>query len=352
MIIQKIKKVLEEGVSKKHFPGAHFSIIYKGKKPLLDYVGYKSIYPKLELLKGDEIYDIASLTKVVSTTTLIMKLIEDNKLTLDTKVSEVLTWFHLKDIAVYDLLTHTSGLPADISKAYKLRNKEEVIFNIKSVKIIYKKHTHICYSDIGFILLGLMIEEITKKSLNENGYELIFKPLGMKDTSYHPNTMRCAPTEKRDDEVYQGILQGRVHDEKAFALGEAGHAGLFSTTHDLSLFIKAILEDQFVLKKETLDLLFQVREQHPSLKGIPLKRALGWDKPTTGSSAGDYVDFEQTILHTGFTGCNMFIDRKNGIGFVLLSNAVHPKRELNKIIGYRNHLSNMIYKKVEENRDA
>jgi CubicO group peptidase (beta-lactamase class C family) len=349
MILFEIKKVLEEGVLKKHFPGTHFSIIYRDKEPLVDYVGYKSIYPKLEALKGDEIYDIASLTKVVSTTTLIMKLIEDHKLKLDTKVSEVLTWFHIRDITVYDLLTHSSGLPADIPRSYKLRNKEDVLFKIKDVKIIYKKHTHICYSDIGFILLGLMIEEITNKSLDENGYELIFKPLGMKDTSYHPNKMRCAPTEKRDDELYQGILQGKVHDEKAFALGEAGHAGLFSTAYDLSLFIKAILENNFVLKKETLDLLFQVREEHPSLKGNILKRALGWDKPTKGSSAGDYVDFDQTILHTGFTGCNMFIDRKNGIGFVMLSNAVHPKRDLNEIIGYRNRLSNMIYKKVEEN---
>lgn len=345
MILKEIKKVLEEGVSKKHFPGAHFSVIYKNKKPLIDYVGYKSTYPNLEPLKGDEIYDIASLTKVVSTTTLIMKLIEDNKLKLDTKISDILTWFHIKDITVYDLLTHTSGLPADIARAYTLKDKEDVLFNIKGVKIIYKKHTHICYSDIGFILLGLMIEEITKKSLNENGQEYIFNPLGMKDTSYYPNKIRCAPTEKRDDEVYQGILQGKVHDEKAFALGEAGHAGLFSTVYDLSLFIKAILEDHFVLKKETLDLLFKVREAQLSLKGSPLKRALGWDKPTKGSSAGDFVDFEETILHTGFTGCNMFIDRKNQIGFVLLSNAVHPKRELNKIIGYRNQLSNMIYMK-------
>jgi CubicO group peptidase (beta-lactamase class C family) len=345
MIVQEIKKVLEEGVSKKHFPGAHFSVIYKNQKPLNDYVGYKRIYPELEPLKGNEIYDIASLTKVVSTTTLIMKLIEDGRLTLDTNVSDVLTWFHIKDITVYDLLTHTSGLPADIPRAYKLKDKQDVLSNIKNVKIIYKKHEHVCYSDIGYILLGLMIEEITKKSLNENGCEFIFKPLGMHDTSYYPDKKRCAPTEYRDDEVFKGVLQGKVHDEKAFALGEAGHAGLFSTVHDLSLFIKTILEDRFVLKKETLDMLFKVREEHPSLKGSLLKRALGWDKPTAGSSAGDYVDFDETILHTGFTGCNMFIDRKNGIGFVMLSNAVHPKRELNQIIGYRNRLSNMIYKK-------
>lgn len=347
MIDIDIRNILEEGVSKKHFPGAHFSIVFKGKNTLSNYVGYKQIYPDLQALKGDEIYDIASLTKVVSTTTLVMKLIEDHRLSLDTKVDEILNWFDLKDVTVYDLLTHSSGLPADISRANTLKDKQEVIFRIKSVKMIYKKSKHIVYSDIGFILLGLMIEEITKKSLNENGQELIFKPLGMNDTSYHPNIERCAPTELREDNVYQGVLKGRVHDEKAFALGEAGHAGLFSTAHDLSLFIKAILENKFVLKNETIDMLFKLREERPSLKGDILKRALGWDKPTHKSSAGDFVDFEQTILHTGFTGCNMFIDRKKGLGFVLLSNAVHPKRELNYIIGYRNQIANKIYQILE-----
>ncbi len=345
-----IKDVLEEGVSLKHFPGAHFSIVYKAKKALSSYVGYMQTYPELKPLKGNEIYDIASLTKVVSTTTLVMKLIEDNLLSLDTCVSDILDWFHIKDICVYDLLTHTSGLPADISRANTLKDKTDVINRIKSVKIIYEKGSRICYSDIGFILLGLMIEKITHKSLNENGQELIFKPLGMNDTSYLPDIDRCAPTELRDDAVYQGLLKGRVHDEKAFALGQAGHAGLFSTTHDLAIFIKAILEDKFVLKKETLNMIFKVREEKLSLKDTPLKRALGWDKPTQGSSAGDYVDFDQSILHTGFTGCNMFIDRKNEIGFVMLSNAVHPKRELNHIIRYRNQIANLIYRKVEEKK--
>lgn len=350
MIDIDIRNVLEKGVSLKHFPGAHFSIIYKGKKPLLNFVGYKQTYPDLKPLKGDEIYDIASLTKVVSTTTLVMKLIENNQLSLETNVYEILDWFQLKDINVYDLLTHTSGLPADIARANTLKDKKDVIDRIKSVKIIYEKGSRICYSDIGFILLGLMIEKITNKSLNDNGQELIFKPLGMKDTSYFPNIDRCAPTELRDDEVYKGLLKGRVHDEKAFALGQAGHAGLFSTTFDLSIFIKAILEDKFVLNKETLDMMFKVREEKLSLKDVALKRAFGWDKPTQNSSAGDYIDFNQSVLHTGFTGCNMFIDRKNGIGFVMLSNAVHPKRGLNNIIRYRSQIANLIYRKVKEKK--
>jgi CubicO group peptidase (beta-lactamase class C family) len=348
MSLNEIKEMLLEGVLKKHFPGAHFAIVYKNQDPLIDYVGYKQIYPEFIECQGDEIYDVASLTKVVSTTTIIMKLIEDKKLTLDTKVSEILNWFTHKEISIYDLLTHTSGLPADIPRANTLKDRNDVVSKIRETKLKEEKGKYVIYSDIGFILLGLAIEKITNKSLNDCGQEMIFKPLNMKDTSYFPNIKRTAPTEYREDDVYHGLLQGKVHDEKAFALGGAGHAGLFSTVKDLSIFIKAILENQFVLKSQTLDMLFEVREQKPSLNGTSLKRALGWDKPTEGSSSSELSDFEQTILHTGFTGCNMFIDRKNGIGFVLLSNAVHPKRELNKIIGYRKLIAQKIYECREE----
>jgi CubicO group peptidase (beta-lactamase class C family) len=352
MILNQIKEMLLEGVLKKHFPGAHFAIIYKDQEPLIDYVGYKQIYPDFVKCQGDEIYDVASLTKVVFTTTIVMKLIEEGRLTLETKVSDILDWFIHDDISIYDLLTHTSGLPADIPRANTLKDKEDVLSKIRNIKLKEKKGVFIIYSDIGFILLGLMIEKITLKSLNENGQDIIFKPLGMYDTSFEPIISRTAPTEYREDDVYHGLLKGKVHDEKAFALGGAGHAGLFSTAKDLAIFIKAILEDKFVLSLDTIDQLFQVREIKPSLNGNILKRALGWDKPTEGGSSSDLSDFKQTILHTGFTGCNMFIDRKNGIGFVMLSNAVHPKRALNQIIGYRKYIAKKIYESREEKTHA
>ena len=123
---------------------------------------------------------------------------------------------------------------------------------------------------------------------------------------------------------------------------------MFSTVKDLSIFIKAILEDRFVLKRDTVDLLFKVQEELPSLNDNILKRALGWDKPTEGGSSSELSDFDQTILHTGFTGCNMFIDRKHEIGFVMLSNAVHPKRDLNGIIGYRKQIAEKLFIYREE----
>ena len=192
--------------------------------------------------------------------------------------------------------------------------------------------------------MGLIIQKITKKLLATTAEELIFKPLQMNRTSYHPNSKDCAPTELREDDVYHGYLQGLVHDEKSFALsGNAGHAGLFSCVSDIGLFIQMFLQGKdSVLSIQTMDELFVAREFDTNANNYPLIRALGWDKPTPGGTSGDYTDFEETIVHTGFTGCNMWIDRKQGIGFVMLSNAVHPKRSRNGIISYRKKIANII----------
>jgi CubicO group peptidase (beta-lactamase class C family) len=343
-MFKEIKELLSEGVKSKHFPGASYAIVNKDGLLHSDFVGYKQTYPDKILNQGNEIYDCASLTKVISTTTMVMKLIEEDKLTLNSKVISFLPMFKHKDITIYHLLTHTSGLPADIPNARALRNKEEVVSKVFQFELINEIGKHIVYSDIGFILLGFIIEKITCKPLDEYAKEVIFLPLNMSDTSYNPNKELCAPTEYRDDEIFKGLLQGRVHDEKSHALnGISGHAGLFSTPKDIAKFILSILNnDEVVLKKDTVDELFKLRETDTGKSGNLLVRALGWDKPTIGGTAGDNVSFEDTIVHTGFTGCNMWIDRKKGLGFVMLSNAIHPKRVKNGIIKYRNKIGNII----------
>lgn len=345
--MKQIDSYLLEGIEKQDFPGVSYAVVYKDGRIDTNFLGYKSLYPKKIKNEGNEIYDCASLTKVISTTTMILKLIEECKLTLETPVSSVLPRLKHKHITVYDCLTHSSGLPADIPNAYTLRNRIDVERNIYSFDLIYETGKRVVYSDVGYILLGWMIETVMSKSLDIFAKEVIFEPLKMTDTSYHPYRERCAPTELREDDVYTGYLQGLVHDEKSFALdGEAGHAGMFSTVHDLSKFILSILNnDERVLKKETVDSLFPLQKEDVSDKGSRLVRSLGWNKPTQGGTAGDQVSFENTILHTGFTGCNLWIEREKGIGFVMLSNAVHPKRNLNNIIYYRNRIGNMIIPK-------
>jgi len=337
-IDENLLKAIDEG----SFPGASYAIVNESGFIDLKTLGYFRLLPEKEENRTDVIYDVASLTKVISTTTMIMKLIEDKKLSLETHISDVLHDFKHHDITVYHLMTHTSGLPADIRRAFTLRSRDEVIGKLYEADLINPVGEKIVYSDIGYMLLGLMIEKITGKKLSDYADEVIFKPLGMKHTSYHPPKEKAAPTEYRNDMVYQGFLQGLVHDEKAFAMGgEAGHAGLFSTAEDIGLFMIAILRKDFVLKNETLDLLFPVREERKT-EDSHLARALGWDKPTGRSSAGSLVDFKETIIHTGFTGCNMFMDRKHNIGFVLLSNDVHPSRETKGILKLRHDLGNLV----------
>ncbi|MDO9628846.1 MAG: serine hydrolase domain-containing protein [Acholeplasmataceae bacterium] len=346
-----IKELLKRGVEENLFPGASYCIVHGNGEVFCDFVGYKSLIPEKIMNQGNEIYDVASLTKVISTTTMVMKLIENGRLSLDTRVSSILPEFKHKEITIYHLLTHTSGLPADISRASRLKGKDEVLNRVYEMELIYSTGKNIVYSDIGFILLGWIIESLTKMSLDTYSSLMIFRPLEMNDTSYHPNRERCAPTEFRADDVYHGMLQGIVHDEKSFALGgEAGHAGLFSTAKDISKFILAVLQNKFVLNTKYLDELFPLREEKPNLNNDILTRALGWDKPQKGSSAGDKLSLYDSIIHTGFTGCNMFIDKKNQLGFVLLSNAVHPRRDMNQIIKLRNKIGNMIFSEWEENK--
>ena len=344
-MIEDIKKILEKGV-KTHFPGGQFCVIQNGTINC-DYVGYKALYPDPLLNEGQEIYDVASLTKVISTNTLIFRLIESGQLSRETKIKTILERYPFEETTIHDLLTHSSGLPADIRRANTLKNKEEVLDKVFQSELIYQKGTHVVYSDIGFILLGLIIETIYQKPLDVVAQEVIFGPLNMHQTSYRPNPDDCAPTEYRDDTVFKGYLQGKVHDEKSFAMGGlAGHAGLFSTAYDLSKFILAMFKGQHVLSNTTITSLNETQMDSTDLFDNPKSRAMGFEKPSSNHVLKDYKN--EIIMHTGFTGCNIMINLKRQIGFVLLTNAVHPNRELNHIFGYRDTIYRLFIKQWEE----
>lgn len=344
MMEQQIKEILDRGVSNNAFPGGQYGIYCDGKITV-GHFGYKEIIDQKILTNGDEVYDIASLSKVISTTIIIFKLIEQEKLRLDSKIDDFLeVAFH--DITVYDLLTHTSGLDADIKRANDLMSKEELLHKIYQSVPHEEKAKKIIYSDIGFIILGLLIEKITDKPLDVVADELIFKPLGMTNTSYHPSVGKAVPTEVRKSAIYSGLLRGKVHDEKSFIMnGISGHAGVFSTAYDISLFMKALVEGHFVLKQETVDLMSKSQFQMKNQFGILKNRALGYEKPTNESILIDYQD--EIITHTGFTGCHVIINQKKKFGFVLLTNAVHPKRELNQIFSYRDEIAKVILNEWE-----
>lgn len=348
--MEKIAKLIEllDSMVGVAYPGGCFSVVTKNKT-YSGFVGNKATVPLVISNDVDTIYDMASCTKVICTTTCIMKLLELGKIRLYDSVSTYLPRFKHSDVVIWDLLTHTSGLPAGIAGVTKIKTKEEALDKLFNIELIYPKNTKILYSDLGFILLGLIVEKVSGMNLNEFSKENIFIPLEMYDTMFKPNDIdRCAPTEERNDDIVKGMVKGYVHDELSYILGGiCGHAGLFSTASDISHFIEMILNngkyhDKQILSKASIDLLFtpQVEEKN----GISLntyKRSLGWIVQGEQSSASDLAS-KETILHTGFTGTNIFIDRINKVGFTLLTNRVHPTRKNNLLIPFRAKVGNFI----------
>ncbi len=349
--IRLLEETMKEAINKEAFPGVTYAIVTKDKK-FFGCLGNKSWFPERTENTEDTIYDLASLSKVISTTTAIMMLIEEGKLRLIDQVSDILEEFVHKDIRIFHLLTHSSGLAADIPYAATLKNTDEVKEKVFNQVLINPVGEKIVYSDIGYILLGLIVEKVSGMPLDLFAKERIFKPLDMKDTCYNPlDTKRCAPTELREDNVYKGYLQGKVHDEKAFALaGVSGHAGVFSTHKDLANFIQMVLNDgvynnKRILAKATIDKLFTTQVEERSVYNRPYRRSFGWELTSLGYSCGDLVS-SNTIYHTGFTGTSIFIDRDNQIGLAVLTNHVHPKRGKIALFRYRQLFANITISKI------
>ena len=346
--VEELTKRLEEAANEGVFPGGNFALVCN-EGTFTGSVGKKALFPEAIDNDIDTIYDMASCSKVVSTTTCILKLLEQGKLRLFDTVKKYLPRFKHENVLIWDLITHTSSLPAGVSGVCKIKSREEALDKIYALDLIYEKNTKIVYSDIGFILLGFIIEEVSKMKLDEFALKYVFEPLEMTNTGYNPvEISKCAPTEERNDDIVQGIVQGKVHDEMAYILGGVcGHAGLFSTCKDMANFIEMVLnygefKGKKILSKASIDLMFtpQVQEK----KGIALTlntRGIGWIVQGDYCSAGDLASPE-TILHTGFTGTNVFIDRINMVGFSLLTNRVHPTRQNTKIIPFRGMIGNYI----------
>ncbi len=343
-------EVLNNAIKIGAFPGCSYAIV-TNEETHYGVLGNKALVPVVEKNTDDVMYDLASLSKVIGTTTAIMLLREKGLLKLSDYVKDYLPCFPHEDIQIFDLLIHASGLPADIPRAYTLKSKKDVIDKIINSELLYKKFDMIIYSDIGFITLALIVEKITDQTLDVFLKENLFDPLEMNDTMYNPlDIQRCAPTQERNDDVYKGMLRGKVHDEKAFALdGVAGHAGMFSTHRDIANFIKMILDKgvfkgKRILEESTVDLLFKKQLTAKNKQGTVVCRTIGWDTVSIPSSSGNYTS-SKTILHTGFTGNNLFIDPVNQIGFVLLSNRVHPSRDNLKIKKQREVIADFVMKK-------
>jgi len=333
--------VIEKAITDKAFPGATLAVGYRGKVSLHAF-GKLSYDAKATATNLNTMYDIASLTKVVATTTLVAKLAEGDfaaPLDLDAKVERYLPewasgpqpeWRH--KVTVRHLLTHTSGLPAFKEYWRTSKGKADTLARIFAEPLEYEPGTKEVYSDLGIILMAEIIERLTGRTLDDLARTFVFSPLGMKDTMYRPPKKlwpTIAPTEI-DNNLRHRLVQGEVHDENAFAIGGvSGHAGVFSTAPDLAAFCQMLLNggvyaQQRILRRATIS-LFTAPQQ---LSGGT--RTLGWAVPTEGGSSGHYFS-AHSFGHTGFTGTSIWIDPDRQIFVVLLTNRVHPTRENTKI---------------------
>jgi beta-glucosidase-like glycosyl hydrolase/CubicO group peptidase (beta-lactamase class C family) len=296
------------------------------------------------------IFDLASVSKVIGTTTAAMMLVDRGKLKLDEKVISYLPEFNnngKENITIRNLLLHNSGLAA-FKKYYDVYSTaEEVINDIMNLTPEQETGSKYVYSDLGMITLQQVIERISGQTLDNFLEENLFIPLSMNSTMYNPPPElknNCMPTEF-DDFWRMRQLQGEVHDERAYMLnGVAGHAGLFSTANDLAKFLQMILQKgsyqgRQYISPETIELFTKKQSEQSS-------RGLGWDtKSPEGSSAGKYFDLS-SYGHTGYTGTSVWSDPTKNLIVVLLTNRVYPTRNNNKLSKVRPLIHDAIYKAV------
>lgn len=354
-IKQRFETILNQAIENNAFPGAVYAVVTK-TKITKGVVGNKELYPSVIKNEIDTIYDLASLTKVICTTTIIMMLIEQGKIRFYDQINLYLKEFPFNNITIWNLMTHTSGLPEGVTGAKNHMSSSDIwklIMNIDH--LLFEPSTKIVYSDVNYILLGKIIEVVTQMSLDQVSETYLFTPLEMKTACFNPcNKNQCAATEYRDDLTFKGYVKGFVHDETAYALGGvAGHAGMFAGIDDLINFCLMILNDgkfadKKILSSATIEELFKVQVVEPfGVITHPKARCLGWQAKDLASSAGDLVS-DKTIIHTGFTGTNVFIDKENEVAFVLLTNRVHPTRKNTAHLRVRACLGNFIMANLEE----
>ncbi len=291
------------------------------------------------------IFDLASLTKVVATTTAMMILVEEGRIALDEKVATHLPTFAARakgEVTVRQLLTHASGLPSGVPFHTWCVDRDEVYRAIdEEVALEYPPGTKRIYSDVGFIVAGRLVETVSGRRLDRFAEERIFRPLGMRETGFLPRRRdrpRVAPTEF--DPFRNAALRGVVHDENARVMGGvSGHAGLFSTADDLARFAQmllngGVLDGVRILKPETVEMMLTPQLDPSALeRGSEFLRSrrqlLGWwgmdEQATLGDLGG--LPSASAFGHTGFTGTALMIDPEHRAAVVLLSNAVHPRRE-------------------------
>jgi len=382
-----IDSIVKIGLDKKAYPGCQVLIAKNGNVLYRKAFGY-SDYVNKQLVKNDDLYDIASVTKVAATTLAVMKLYDQGMVNLDEPLSKTLKYLeksNKKNITIREVMTHQAGLVAWIpfyqktlrhgfpdSTLYKTIPSDKYPFRVAEGMYLKKEYRQLIldsiirsplsekkeykYSDLGFILMQQFVEQVTGKSLDQYMEEQFYKPVGLKSLTYHPcekfPLSRIIPTEN-DTLFRHQLVQGDVHDQAAAMLGGvAGHAGLFGTSNDMAVILQLLIQEgsyggRQYIKSETVH-LFTKRQ----FKGN--RRGLGFDKPQLMPSEPGPACEEasaNSFGHTGFTGTYIWADPDNDLIIVFLSNRINPDTEPNKLVqlGTRTLIQQTLYRALNKN---
>jgi CubicO group peptidase (beta-lactamase class C family) len=329
-----VLSVLRDSVQDKIFPGAVAALISHTEETYIPF-GFETYDPTARAVTEESIFDVASLTKVVATATAVMQLAERKQLSLDDLACNFFPQLRQppKDrITILHLLAHTAGFPGG-EPLRDCKSRDEILDAICSMDLLYPPGADRIYDDVGYIILGLIVESITGVTLDKYCESQIFGPLKMSETMFVPHQAligRIVPTEI--DPRRGGLLRGVVHDERAFAMGGvAGHAGVFTTARDLGRFSRSMMghaknASAGILSSESVELMWSRHWQDSEGE-----YGLGWDRLRPSYMNG--IDDCDAVGHTGFTGVSLVISPRRDLAMILLSNRVHPVRSDRSQIG-------------------
>jgi uncharacterized protein YbbC (DUF1343 family)/CubicO group peptidase (beta-lactamase class C family) len=342
--LKQIDAAAESAIKRGDCPGAVVLVLHNDEVVFRKAYGNRSLQPEKAAMTPETVFDMASLTKPIATATSVFVLIEQGKLLLSEKVATYWPEFatNKKDaVTVEHLLLHTSGLIADNALADYKDGKAEAMKRIAALSLEAEPGTRFRYSDVGFIVLGELVERVSGKTVDEFARANVFEPLGMRDTGYRPEGRlkdRCAPTAKRDDRW----LVGEVHDPRSAALGGvAGHAGLFSTADDLVRYARMILNNGELDGKRILSPL-GVRLMTTAMPVPGGQRSRGWDVDTSYSAPrGELFPRGEGFGHTGFTGTSIWIDLPSKTAVIVLTNRVHISEKV-QVTRLRREVANIV----------
>lgn len=347
----RIDSLLRDAIADGVAPGAAVAVGRRGR--LVHLQGYGRIdtdSTSARVSPDSTLFDLASLTKVVATTTAAMILEEEGHLDLDRPARDHLPALDDSAKAAITprlLLVHRAGLEAFAPLYQDHRGRAEYLDAINQRPLTSAPGERTVYSDWDFVLLQLLVERLSGVGLDRLTAQRVFEPLGMTQTGFNPSPEvrhRVAPTEVQ--EWRGGKVHGEVHDENAWALGGvAGHAGLFSTARDLAVFAQMLLNGGEYAGARVLGPATIAR--WTARQGLASSRALGWDTPSPGSSAGRYFS-PRSFGHTGFTGTSMWMDPERDLFVVLLTNRVNPTRDNHRIGPLRRALADLVQQAVTD----